>query len=937
MSDPVSPVKSAGPNAQETLGFRSIVPLGVVELVNLIRDRSIHLQPDPGKYRLPPVNEKNDDCDHSNKRTLDITAIAMDKTRKNKNVLNELVQLGFVDLAEKLKDKSGPPWDDILQIDNPLIIEQLYDLATLLEIKKSAGIECNSSHLIKAGLQFGRDAATAPSALLGKLIYLLDSDPHRLNRHAREQEKELLAWIEKRFSQCIEEVKTGLHCYQKKHLTAGIQDGDLAYQNQLPIEIANFTLSSTGFFNIGLVEEMIEAFTDKANSTHSYPSHLVHSLNQLAANPSLREKLSRILKPSSEEAPANVVIRTTLDLSPTHRITDLEAKKTALTALLTFLRQGSDGSCFATPLVISLLNHRLDKCLDDFAQLLKCSKLTRQVGQESYDFPFILRIGDQSLLKSIRVTRTGKFVLPNGKLIRLSKVPGVIAVMKALGLEKVKVRMLFQHCKKDELFVEISIKQMLQALVRQARDLPFNKSKSLADLYLHGCFAFAAQECNPLTEMWENAIAGMAEADGQSMVRSAIIASLTKVLGNAINKKFENDLEFGTLLSKHLITLFNQKIHLQWDPHITYSDLSADQYSTEGAFVLYDKGSYSKPSRWLRVDNPKSFQAFVLRVLDEAKKGVKRSDVKVNWAANRDGFQKFELYIESLQFLKDAINDYYPLNAENEHPLKNFQELAYAPWVTKSGNSLNKVIQIYLENPGLKPFNQLVPKNAEELLSQLISLARSLPKDLKQKLISQPNYCLPVRIPYLHAFSIIPGHPTFRSSWTEEIPPADWINAKLIAPGQAISESILPSVSRQQIISSIGNTFIHIQNISEFNKAVQDLPEMISITKFRQALLEIIIKLESDETLLPHLIASFLDGSIYQSLPENLKDQLTQSAIHIADSNWARGKHGINFCLVVNPGTGKIEMWVANDEQSHLFPLDQTTWFNHGGWEFFNI
>lgn len=933
MSEPISPAESTGLKQQETLSYRSIIPSGIVEIVHAIRDRAFsHEQERVVRSLIPPVKREFEDPESSSKRASEVSSTILSSSENQKTTMQQLISLGFSDLADKLAGKSGPPWDDILAFKNPLLIEQLYDLATLIQNRDHPHlVQC-----LETGLKIARASEDAPSPDLGKLIYLIDADPETACRQNRENAS--YEWIEEQFSKSLRETKELLNRFKRRHVQATIQHPEIAYRNQLPIELSKYLISSTGHLNIGLIQTMLQSFVNGKSPPLNYEKHMIHSLNYLSANPALREKLSRIKRPQSHKAPANVVIRTTLDLTPGHTITDIDSKRCALTSLMTLLRQGKDGSCFATPLAISLLNHHLERCLGDFSQLLEESKLTRNVEGTLVDFPFLLRIGDQNLSEKVRISRTGRLILPDGKLIPLSKVPGIIAVKKAMGIDKIKItKYLFSKPRDEQPFVEVSLKELLQALVRQAKTLSFNKEKRLAELYLHATFAYEAQECNPLLQTWENSIACMAEADGHSMVRSAILKSANQVLAKFLKKPLEafpGILKQATALFKKTL---NEKIHLQWDPHIPNTSIASDQHSTEGAFVLYDKGSYGKPSRWVRLDTPQSYQAFILRTIDEVKREIGTMLSSDEKKAISHILAKLEEYVESNPFLIDSLQDYYPPNGEQTNVLQNVDQLTYAPWITKSGNNLHKVMQIYLERPELSPVAHIVPKNGRELLEKLVHLMQTSDVNFQDLVKKTPFTCTPIRIPYIHAFTFLPGHPSFISAWSGELDAFDWMQEHILKPGMEISETSLSLDTRNQLLEDVKRTLIHRSNKAAYEGQIENLPSSQSIKELRKSLVEIIVKLESDDSFPPHTIATQVDLRIYQFLPDTLKHQLHTSAIHIADTNWADGVNAVHFCLVVNPGTGDLELWSIKDDNSVLIPLDQMEWFDNKGWEFFKI
>ena len=109
----------------------------------------------------------------------------------------------------------------------------------------------------------------------------------------------------------------------------------------------------------------------------------------------------------------------------------------------------------------------------------------------------------------------------------------------------------------------------------------------------------------------------------------------------------------------------------------------------------------------------------------------------------------------------------------------------------------------------------------------------------------------------------------------------------------------------------------------------------MSIKQVRQSLLKAIQTTVYKKTPLNPSLPIQLDTLIAQSLPTDLLQELTDSALPIADSNWADGKDDIDFCFVVNPGTGTPEIWEMTQTSRRLTALDQELWVRSRPWELF--
>ncbi len=930
MGDSVNILPSIDALSSEKRELTSVPPLGKMSSIEALRDKLLlGLKP----ITPLPLQKRIKKTPYGSKKKIKVTG--SDPSKEGVSVEMSLERLraqGYALLPTNISQKKGAPWNTLLKISRPVLIEQLYDLLSLMEIKN-----VESTALYEYAYTLAKENHPAASEWIGKLLVLIDRNPANVIENAKQPQDVFVRWVQEEYTNQISKTLAFLKNYKEQHRKTGLQNADVAYYNQLTVELTHYLLTETGHLNTGLIFPLMETFIDDPKSIHNHLSSFSFALRSLEKSPSLREQLAQIVKPSSVKAPANVVIRTTLDLRPNIEITDLETRKTALAALMSHLRQGSDGSCFATPLAIGLLNNRLSECLNDFAQLLHLSKLTRTVNNVSCDFPFILKIGDQNLLKNVTINRKGHLVLSDKSSVAFKEVPGIHAVLEALNLDRPKnIQTLFRSAPADKMEVEIPIKTLLQHLVKQAKRKPENIKKGLAMLYLDACFAFEAQQSNPMLQIWENAIAGMAEADEESMVRSAILASTTRVLREKIKTVLPQDLSLRKKLSQHLRKGLLERIHLQYDPQIAYSDKSADQRSTEGAFVLYDKDHFSKPSCWLRIDSPELYQTFINRLIESSKRGVKKEVSKEEWKTLHHCYVELEKYLSGSKFILDSISDYYPPNGEMLEPVKNYHSINFAPWITKSGNNLNKVMQVYLEDPTLLPTTQIEQKNAAELLYKLIDKARSLKRVTLANYQARPNHTIPIRIPDIHAFSLLPAHPSFISSWLDDSTDTTvWINSNVLLPGIKIASSEIPESSRKKLIELTHDNLIRSSKRGLFSEKIKKLPNELSIKEYRETLLKMILKLQPEYAASHKQIALQLDQYVFQSLTDKMQSELRSTAVHIADSNWGEGVHDIHFCIVINPGTAKLELWSCTDDNSKFYPLDQSTWFGNKSWEIF--
>jgi hypothetical protein len=289
------------------------------------------------------------------------------------------------------------------------------------------------------------------------------------------------------------------------------------------------------------------------------------------------------------------------------------------------------------------------------------------------------------------------------------------------------------------------------------------------------------------------------------------------------------------------------------------------------------------------------------------------------------------------EFLTLVLLKYHPFNQLIENLPANFDKVEFAPWLTRSGNKTENVLEVYLQSN--QPFNteKFMANDQAERLKDLINLCKKMPDHEKQSFTDNPNKLVLFRIRGVHAAGVFFGHPSLAKAWQEESATEDWIEKSVLLPGRAVSEGLLDSQTRFHFLREFRQTilpsFLREERWDIFMDFVEKIPQSISIQEYRRAILEICQ--EIDPACIPLLdkIARQVDCAICQSLEPSLKKELEHSAVHFGDTNLSQGTQDIHFCFVVNPGTGDLELWEVNDDGSHFVALDQKYWLQE--WEIY--
>lgn len=847
--------------------------------------------------------------------------------------LGWLYHHGYRTLAKRLKGKRRYPWEAIRQLNNPIFIEQLVDLEHLLQAEKIKSSTCpmmnwciniaqdSIKNSTLNGTENGSPSLEDAVEIIGKVIYLADINAAEVSQNIHlEDVKGTLTWINQAFQNSLNNhLKTMVEHY-RNHSKADIQPPDIAMNTYLPVEISRALITKLGTVNAGIIDPLMRFFIKDHDHPLNYEINLVYGLKLLYKSSALREKFGKISAPKNPNAPAEEVIRVILGLSNNEPITDKHAKITALTALLSHLRQSPTGSCFAESLAIELLSSQLGLCLDDFASLLTEGKLTRKVSDTSVDFPFLLHTDNQNLDTAISLNKP------------LWRSPGLIAACRSLDLENPKKTIIKLYPRLEEKKPP-KVKNLLKLLSEEAAK---EQKKEVGELFSKACFAFESQTMNPLLKVWRNVIAGMAEAEESGMLKTAILHSVMK----SLNVQFKGMSSRQMKWKEELYASFSRelllKMQLQYDPSVLHHVKNEDQRSLEGGFVLYYR-SDSELANPKRIDTPELFQEMLLECLQEVQAKASRSII--NGYKNRTQKRIVEHlipYIKQNLFIENVLRSYHPENKKAAaDSLLNYNKLLYTPWITKSGNDAGKVIDVYFEKHAAAEIEKIFPDSAEDLLKKIIDVGKGISEEEKQIISENPYTLIPLRTQGHHAFSLMLGHSSLKKAWLQENT-SDWIKEYVLSPGLEISQTPIDPQTRENLIQFTIDKLLVADKEAEFIKKIHEVGDGVTYREFRKTLLSIIQILNDQAHINTHNERKRLfDTYLCQNLPDTLQGAFRKSAVHFADTNWSEGVHDIHYCFAVNPGTGKLEIWEAFDNGTHFQALDQNYWMLNRTWELY--
>ncbi len=757
---------------------------------------------------------------------------------------------------------------------------------------------------------------------LGKLIYLINHDMDKINHLLENKtQEEQINEIEIQFEYELNKIQKNLIKFKQKHKNGLLQDSKKAMSVRLAVELAKALISDSGFMNMGIIEPlMVHFLTPKRKYT--YEKNIAYTLNFLKRSTLLRQKIQLIPSPFLQNSPSNDLIRITLGLRSNCLTTAVDAKKTALAALLSHMRQSPASSCFASYLAIEMLSKKPDKCLNDFCELLHKNKICRIVDGEEKEFSFLMRTGKESTSQKIKLDREGKIYGDNSVACYIWKAPGIKSACKSIGIENPKKTLLSISADLNDIpqteFSLISISKILKILSLKAKGdflYNFNCAKLSFESHLH----------NPLLRIWENVIASMAEGCAHSKITEQLLHAITLSIG----KMCGNDLIFKRNFLKRIQLHLVKTIHYAYDTDMKAQKISLDGRSERGAFILYNRSNSMNPSDFEIIQNSEDFKKLILLVLRKSFIGLQEKETVL---------KELKDYINSDKFIVECLQFYHIENSglsENEL-LDEIKTIPHTPWCDKTGNNSHEVLRIYSDRVNYEPWLTLTPKNPRKLFMQLIELGRKLNEKHRQHFLENPQTRSPLIIKSVHACSMMFADKSFMRAIDSKLNPSLWILENMINPCKSISETKITQEEKDKLLFLVSSQIILKDDLNKFRDKIASLPADLTLSTFRNDIILIIKEIHNSNYNIK-TISKTIDFFIFNSLLSKKKQSIIKSSIiHFADTNWNVGIHDVHFCFIYNPGSASVEMWEVHENGKGLYPVCQEDWIIKQTWHIYS-
>lgn len=779
------------------------------------------------------------------------------------------------------------------------------------------------------------------------LLFALDKYPKELEEQLSLENRDALhSWLSSCFSHHLANIRSSVALHYQRHKKTGLQPSSVAARVAMASEIAKLLATRFGTINHEILPLLIETLHQEQPPSFPHEAEILRDITKKLSYLQDNEPLCQTLISSTVAANtlpplAKIVVRSSLGLPPQLPISREHVVATLLTALLSHIRQGTAGSCFATSLAINMLAVAPEQCLHDFLALLHDNAITRHVDNIEMQFPYLLSTATTALNQQVTINREGELLLPGNQLSMLWEAPGLHAAATALGISDLQE--LFKKwiderwlpLPPEQQRLTLPLRTIFEALADHAHayqslSLPPQQQQQLrSELYAQGLFTFEAQISNPLLKAWENAIASMAEAHDSGLVRSAVLNTTVDVMMEEVRRRSLLPRSLQHTLASDLHQELGQSIRIQYDPCIDHDTSAKHPRFVQGAFVLYHQ------HHWQRLDTPSAYQSLCTSIWQQTLyKLLPHATGSVTKELEELLLPLID-YINSNHFLLNVVRRFNHRNMALDPALTQLDTLKHTPWITRIGNNPKKVLEVYLENSHNIKYEKFTPITAERLLTKIIAMGRQ--KRHTTPSTTNPYLLMPVRTPGLHSFSLLLKHPSLANGCASSCEPASWISQRLILPGLELANSLIEEDCRQRIFEYISEQLLAHEYNPSFLHETKTFPKRLSISLFRNKVLELLNKIAPLPPLATAQRTRHLDTALCHLLPPTQKSLFENQAIHFADTNWYKGIHDIHLCFVFNPGSRQLEIWEVCDDGSHLLAVDQNLWLHQQEWEFYNF
>ncbi len=722
--------------------------------------------------------------------------------------------------------------------------------------------------------------------------------------------------------------------------------------------LAEALVDSKGDFvknNLDALLSSIEAkgwiYVPKGLSDGAITEHHLLVLSQLRDS-ALVGKLRQFQLPLCHRL-AEDLIRRTLGIPITEKLAVMHLRRAVLAACLTPLRQNV-GSCFATAPAILIQRHQTELLIEDLSQLLNTGRLSRVFEGNSYGVP----LGtpgddplDNALLKSWEYTLASfsevkmeftQWNLYTSLGLHYEQSGGIGRVI--YGQVEEKIELANESVKQFQAEYEIATSQLraTELLLKQASSE--DQIRRLQAEYKSR--GHHMQACLELRDQFYS------KGSQSSRLYSIFIDQYTKLFPEYFQEIYDANMQE-----------FAQELM---------------QDSPAGFRLLYKHGRRD-PSQWTLIYTE---EQFVQALVDFFSATEPQIAAVCDWKGGQEEVFKITSaiihHVRSAVFIESA-KERAARSSRAHHPSEGGQK---TPWAYTSGGTLTTLVKTYYRRASELTWEEKWVENETELVIFLIDALKLAPPLVTDLFVKEPNLGMLANSP-THAFILRPGFKLFAQGWQEDGFTYTWVRDQVFTPSQQFfsqmsldqemqavlfeefTSKLPPLLAHQlkQIVLPHHRSFSVKEWRDEVLRATDFLSDRVFIDKLDAFLYEALPVVSGKEVpiYLRRLFSDNMDEQLEAAIASlTLTGKMTAHAVRefakelyaqvyphrcyhfdlhqyvadharfvglssptpllVADSNWT----GYYFGFVVNPGTGRLELWRL--DRTAVQGLPMSTW-----------
>lgn len=286
-------------------------------------------------------------------------------------------------------------------------------------------------------------------------------------------------------------------------------------------------------------------------------------------------------------------------------------------------------------------------------------------------------------------------------------------------------------------------------------------------------------------------------------------------------------------------------------------------------FRLVYKHGRPDPSLWTLIYNEEQY-------IDSLVEFFKATESQIAAACEWEGGETEVLeltsaiiaHIRGITFLETALQRMAKAHQVPllKSPLKNLQSLEKKPWAYTSGGTLTTLMKTYFCRENEFSIEEKWVESESELLIFILDALKNLPPKISNPFLKDSKKTMVMTSPG-HAFLLLPGQEGLKQGWQEEIFTYTWVRDEVFLPSQRFYSEMRFGAAEQSFLLNAFSDQLPPLLGHHLNQVFIPIDKKISISDWRNKILEALCKHAKASALQKQTLADGLDAFLYQSLP----------------------------------------------------------------------